>query len=71
MANANGLLSEVLKGLRQMCNHCCLHDCQECWSNDMCNKITKYFETIPPYHSKILKLQKTPSPTFLKHTPKI
>lgn len=52
---ANELLAQVLQGLKQMCNHCLLHDCNCCWSNAMCEKIIKYFETYPPPRKKILK----------------
>ena len=45
---ANDLLSQTLQGLKRICNHCQLKDCEQCWLNDICNKIIKYFETIPP-----------------------
>lgn len=47
-SEANKLLSQVVQGLKQMCNHCALKDCEQCWSNDICNKIINYFENIPP-----------------------
>lgn len=44
---ANDLLKQILQGLKQMCNHCQLRDCESCWSNDICNKIINYFENTP------------------------
>ncbi len=41
---ANALLSEVLQTLKRVCNHCSDHDCGNCWSNDICEKIKEYFK---------------------------
>lgn len=37
------LLSEILQGLTRMCNHCTDKDCDNCWSNDICEKIKRLF----------------------------
>ena len=41
---ATALLSMVLEGLTRMCNHCADRDCENCWSNDICEQIKKFLE---------------------------
>lgn len=67
--NADELLQQVLQGLKAMCNHCQINDCAECWANEMCEQIIKYFNS-PPTLARFSKRRKTPSRRHLERTPK-
>ena len=40
------ILKDVLVTLKRMCNHCVDIDCENCWSNEICEKIIKLFDCI-------------------------
>lgn len=62
MSKADNLLAKVLQGLKAMCNHCQIKDCNCCWSHFVCEDILKYFETIPPPKPKFTKSKRLQAP---------
>lgn len=62
MNKADVLLAKVLQGLKAMCNHCQIKDCDCCWSHCICEEINKYFETIPPPKQNFQKSKRLPAP---------